>query len=106
MGGVTRRKKQRKRPSSWEKFQRRRKRVFERDGLRCYLCGVEVRPRPVPGYLLATVDHVRPRAKGGKSGVKNMRTACPPCDHRKGDRMAKDGRWPGTLDVMAFITPA
>ena len=52
--------------------------VFLRDGYKCQYCGSSVNKRT------ATLDHVLPTAKGGKSVFENATTACSPCNSRKG----------------------
>lgn len=52
--------------------------VFLRDGYRCQYCGTDVNRRS------ATLDHVQPVSKGGKSVWENSVTACGPCNSRKG----------------------
>ncbi|AIA05414.1 HNH endonuclease domain-containing protein [Streptomyces noursei] len=61
--------------------------VFERDGWRCYLCGVVTLPnadRYAPRKT--TLDHVVPLVNGGSHTRKNTRCACRQCNVRKGAR--------------------
>ena len=51
--------------------------VFRRDGWRCQYCGVTVSKRD------ATIDHVNPQCKGGRTNYKNCVTACRACNHKK-----------------------
>lgn len=51
--------------------------VLRRDEHRCQYCGIE---------RADTVDHVIPRALGGKSTWKNTVAACRACNQRKRDR--------------------
>ncbi len=51
--------------------------VLRRDDRRCQYCGS---PNGV------TVDHVVPRALGGRNSWKNTVACCDPCNQRKGDR--------------------
>jgi len=53
-----------------------RQNVFKRDGFRCQYCGTS---RDL------TLDHVVPKAKGGKTTWVNLVTACKTCNARKGD---------------------
>lgn len=53
-----------------------RRNVFRRDGHRCAYCG--------SGEDL-TLDHVVPRAKGGRTHWHNLVTACRRCNSEKGD---------------------
>lgn len=51
--------------------------VYERDGFRCLKCGQDdVR------YL--TIDHIFPKAYGGKNNVDNLQTLCQHCNSKKG----------------------
>ena len=52
--------------------------VFLRDGYVCQYCETPVNKRT------ATLDHVLPTAKGGKSVWENATTACSPCNSHKG----------------------
>jgi HNH endonuclease/Protein of unknown function (DUF1376) len=55
-----------------------RRAVFERDDFTCRYCGVR-------GARLEC-DHVLPVAKGGKTEMSNLVTACFPCNRSKGAR--------------------
>jgi hypothetical protein len=55
--------------------------VFIRDGYKCQYCGKELNVKN------ATVDHVLPTSKGGKSSFTNCVTACRVCNHWKGDKL-------------------
>ena len=51
----------------------------------CWMCGCELT------YATATVDHLKPKAKGGKNKKENMRLACGPCNSSRGSRrLTKD----------------
>jgi len=52
--------------------------VFLRDGFKCQYCGTDVNKRT------ATLDHVHPVSKGGKSVWENATTACSKCNSHKG----------------------
>lgn len=58
-----------------------KKNVFVRDNQTCVFCGTYMEILD-----LCTVDHVVPRAQGGKSTWKNCVTACKKCNHHKADR--------------------
>jgi len=53
-----------------------RQNVFKRDGFECQYCGTRND---------LTLDHIVPKAKGGKSTWMNLITACKECNARKGD---------------------
>jgi hypothetical protein len=71
----------------------KRRRIYERDGWKCWACG-----RPVAGgrklrieggtELLATLDHVLPRKRGGTNHESNLVTSCEDCNRLKGDGSA------------------
>ena len=54
-----------------------RRRVLERDGFRCRYCGSTNR---------LEIDHLTPRARGGKDTMRNLVTACYDCNRAKGAR--------------------
>jgi 5-methylcytosine-specific restriction endonuclease McrA len=55
--------------------------VFARDNQTCGYCG-----RKIENLEECTVDHVIPRAQGGKSSWGNCVTSCKTCNHAKADR--------------------
>lgn len=57
-----------------------RKNILIRDRYQCQYCGIQCKPSSV------TVDHIVPRALGGKTTWTNAVAACPPCNRRKGAR--------------------
>ena len=56
--------------------------IFRRDGYRCQYCGRST------SHL--TLDHVRPRFRGGGSSWENLVSACPQCNRRKGHRTLRE----------------
>lgn len=54
--------------------------IFQAQGGRCYLCQCVF-----SAHLPTTVDHVLPRARGGRT-ARNILLACSPCNNAKGDR--------------------
>lgn len=60
-----------------------RESIFHRDGHCCVYCG---------STSNLTIDHVRPRSKGGPTNTENCVTACRPCNQAK-----------GSLQVDAFL---
>lgn len=60
-----------------------RRAVLARDGYRCGYCGARAE----------TIDHVRPRSRGGAHVWTNVVAACAPCNHRKGDRLLSEIGW-------------
>lgn len=73
----------------YDKFPRRivrfsRYNIFLRDKNRCQYCG-----RKLPKYEL-TIDHVIPRARGGKTTWENVVLCCIICNRRKGGRVPEE----------------
>jgi 5-methylcytosine-specific restriction endonuclease McrA len=60
-----------------------RRAVLERDAHRCVYCGLRA----------DTIDHVRPRSRGGPHHWTNVVAACARCNHRKGDRLLGELGW-------------
>jgi 5-methylcytosine-specific restriction endonuclease McrA len=62
--------------------------VFERDGWRCYLCGIAT-PQELKGqnhHHAPTLDHMVALANGGSHTMENVKCACRACNSRKSDR--------------------
>jgi 5-methylcytosine-specific restriction endonuclease McrA len=63
-----------------------RRRIFERDGWRCQLCGKKVRRNAsVPDPLAPTIDHIVPVAEGGSHEPANVQCAHFRCNCLKSD---------------------
>ena len=62
--------------------------VFKRDHFKCQYCGLDGLHR-FENWLILTVDHVHPHAKGGSRSMDNLVTACQPCNLIKGKRIYK-----------------
>lgn len=60
-----------------------RRAVLERDQHSCVYCGIRA----------DTIDHVRPRSRGGLHSWTNVVAACARCNHRKGDRLLTELGW-------------
>lgn len=60
-----------------------RRAVLDRDGHLCAYCGVRA----------DTIDHVKPRSRGGLHVWTNVVAACARCNHRKGDRLLSELGW-------------
>jgi 5-methylcytosine-specific restriction endonuclease McrA len=60
-----------------------RRAVLDRDGHACVYCGLRA----------DTIDHVRPRSRGGAHVWTNVVAACARCNHRKGDRLLAELGW-------------
>ena len=51
--------------------------LLELYGNFCFYCGNPIEGTP-------DIDHVKPRSKGGKNALKNLRISCPSCNRSKG----------------------
>lgn len=71
-----------------------RRAVLDRDGHACAYCGGKA----------DTIDHVRPRSRGGLHTWTNVVAACARCNHRKGDRLLGEMGW--HLAVAPIPPPA
>ena len=63
-----------------------KKLVCQRDEWTCMYCGV-----PVSAETFS-IDHIKPRAHGGRSTFANTVCACKPCNFRKADRSLQESR--------------
>jgi len=57
-----------------------RSNIFSRDRFTCQYCGVR------PGRMDLNLDHVVPRAQGGRTTWENVVCCCIPCNRHKGGR--------------------
>lgn len=55
--------------------------ILERDNFSCQYCGDKL------SYKTVTIDHVFPRAHGGKTTFENTVASCFPCNNKKGSRL-------------------
>lgn len=76
-----------------------RKNIYNRDKNTCQYCNnrrEEFRRAMKSGRTkksLLNLDHVIPRAKGGKSSWTNMVTSCTWCNNEKGDKLLSELGW-------------
>ncbi|MGB1250456.1 MAG: HNH endonuclease [Candidatus Promineifilaceae bacterium] len=70
-----------------------RRNVFIRDNWTCIYCGVQLNDFH-KGRVVArdsfTLDHIKPRSKGGKNTWSNTACACASCNQRKGARLPNE----------------
>jgi 5-methylcytosine-specific restriction endonuclease McrA len=89
-------------PSSSVVFSRRN--LYKRDRNTCQYCGAR------PGTAELSIDHVLPRARGGRTTWENCVLACVRCNRRKGSRLPEEvglsllktpvrPRWTPTLEL-------
>ncbi len=63
-----------------------RRNIFARDENRCQYCGTRF-----PSQEL-TIDHIKPRSRGGGSTWSNLVCACVDCNVKKGGRLPREAR--------------
>ena len=78
-----------------------RRGVFARDGYRCQYCGSRA----------DSIDHVRPRSRGGPHTWENVVAACRRCNAHKRDRLLSETsfklrRQPGQPPRTAWVAAA
>ena len=73
-----------------------RREVLRRDSYTCQYCG---------GGKKLTLDHVRPRSKGGAHNWDNVVIACESCNQRKGNRTPFEANMPLSNQPKAPIHP-
>jgi 5-methylcytosine-specific restriction endonuclease McrA len=72
--------------------------VFLRDLYTCAYCEETFASKEL------TLDHVLPRAAGGKTTWENTVTACKPCNYKKGSKLWKPKRGPFKPDYYSLIS--
>jgi len=60
--------------------------IFQRDHFKCQYCGLDGLER-FENWLVLTVDHLHPAARGGSRRMDNLVTACQPCNVLKGKQV-------------------
>lgn len=78
----------------------RKMNIFIRDKFQCLYCGAKKVP--------LTIDHIVPRASGGKSTFENCVTSCKPCNAKKADRLPSEAnmylmRQPYSPTISEFL---
>lgn len=63
-----------------------RRNLYQRDNFTCQYCGSHLPPDRL------SIDHIRPRSKGGKTSWDNCVLACVRCNTRKADRSLTEAR--------------
>ena len=71
--------------------------VYLRDNGQCQYCGDTFDHKDL------TIDHVIPRANGGRITWENAVTACHPCNHKKGSKLWKPLRMPYRPDYYQLV---
>lgn len=63
-----------------------RKNIYIRDNYTCQYCGNRFHPSEL------TIDHIKPRSRGGKSTWENMVTCCKECNNKKKDLLPQEAK--------------
>jgi 5-methylcytosine-specific restriction endonuclease McrA len=71
--------------------------IFQRDHFKCQYCGLNGLER-FENWLVLTIDHLHPAARGGSRRMDNLLTACQPCNVLKGKHVFKSRE-----EARAFI---
>lgn len=69
------------------KRQAAKKRILERDGYICQICGCLLE-----GMKDSILDHIIPIARGGSHDDDNLASICKPCSARKTAKESRDGK--------------
>jgi len=72
----------------WQPPRFRKSAVYTRDNWCCQYCGVEL------GKSSATIDHVQPRSRGGKTSWKNCVASCKFCNRKKANKTPMEANMP------------
>jgi 5-methylcytosine-specific restriction endonuclease McrA len=65
-----------------------RKNVLMRDDFKCQYCGIHC------STASATIDHVLPISRGGRTSWENVVTACSECNNKKASKTPAEARMP------------
>lgn len=79
----------------------RKKAILWRDKYRCQYCGVDC----IEASLVAEIDHVIPKSRGGTWAYQNLVCACRICNREKGNRTASEFGHP-QVQGRTFTYPA
>ena len=65
----------------YKKLKPSRENIFKRDSFECLYCGSKKD---------LTIDHVKPKSRGGDNSWENLATCCSKCNGKKGDRTPEE----------------
>jgi 5-methylcytosine-specific restriction endonuclease McrA len=82
----------------WQAPRFRKSAVYTRDDWNCQYCGESL------GKTSATIDHVQPRSRGGKTSWKNCVASCKYCNRKKANKTPTEANMP-LLSVPAEPNP-
>ncbi len=72
--------------------------LWEEQGGLCWYCRKRVLSRA------ATIDHVRPRSKGGTNARENLVMACGRCNRGKGSKLTHRTKTPNRLAALRALS--
>lgn len=73
--------------------------ILRRDNYECQIRGPQCRG------VADSVDHIHPKALGGRGTADNLRAACKPCNMSKGARWAAPQRGPFLRNTRPLESP-
>ena len=82
-------------------WENRKYAVLFRDEYICGYCGTDM----LKNNLIAEVDHIIPKSRGGRDNFKNLIAACQDCNQAKGNKTAEEVGYPD-LQGADFSVPA
>jgi 5-methylcytosine-specific restriction endonuclease McrA len=69
--------------------------IYIRDDFTCNYCGRHLKDAPAADV---TLDHIKPRSKGGDDNPRNLITACRSCNSARQNKAVKDYAPGGAID--------
>jgi 5-methylcytosine-specific restriction endonuclease McrA len=77
----------------------RKNHLLKKHGSLCYWCRQDFPPSQL------TLDHFKPRSRGGLNAVENLRLACFPCNNQRGNSLMKTKELPQVRQQQVSATP-
>ncbi len=77
----------------------RKNRLLQKHGSLCYWCRQDFHPSQL------TLDHFKPRSRGGLNTVENLRLACFPCNSQRGNSLMKTKELPQARQQQLSAPP-
>ena len=72
----------------WQPPRFRKSAIYTRDNWSCQYCGMDL------GKNSATIDHVQPKSRGGKTNWKNCVASCKYCNRKKANKTPTEAGMP------------
>lgn len=82
----------RRKTLSWKMSEKKRAAIYEKSNGRCFYCGAKL------SYEIGLdntmhIDHITPRAKGGRNNIENLNPSCKLCNLSKGKKNLDEYRF-------------